>query len=62
MYKNEIKIDRSTLPKDDQLVKFDTNDESDLIGLFSEGDDLFVINSHKWYTSYQVVSWEPLDE
>jgi len=58
----EIKIDRTTLPTDGQIVQFDTAKEQDLIGAFSEGDDLFIMSKSEWKTSFEVCSWEAIDE
>ena len=55
-----IKIDRTTLPKDGQRIRFSTYEEEDLIGQFSEGDDLFVITPTKWYSAFDVHTWELL--
>lgn len=62
MEKTEVKIDRSTLPKDGQWVKFETSKEDGLIGQFIEGDDLFVINASRWKTSWEVYQWEPYEK
>ena len=65
----EIKIDRSTLPKDGERVKWQTYE--DLCeevwkeGIFSEGDDIFCIGfgdtAKDWNLSWQVQHWESLE-
>lgn len=64
----EIKIDRSSLPEDNQRVKWQTQDDIDngtwKEGTFSEGDDIFCVGfedtADKWDLSWQVHHWEAL--
>lgn len=55
----EIKLDRATLPKDGQPVKFQTQDEDWHEGYFIDEDDLFWINDDKWYPAFDILKWEP---
>lgn len=56
----EIKIDRTTLPKDGQKVSFEDEDLQWHKGIFRAGDDLFVVNSRKWFRVWDVIRWEPI--
>lgn len=56
----DIKIDRTTLPKDGQKVVFNTYHMDGLRGEFVDGDDIFFVNNHEYYLAYDVESWEPL--
>jgi len=65
----EIKIDRSTLPKDGQKIKWQTQDDFDLNqwkeGQFCEGDDIFCEGfeniASKWDLSFSVLHWIAID-
>jgi hypothetical protein len=62
MAKIEIKLDESTLPQDEQEVRFDTTHYgTDLIGVYSKEDQLFYIDSKKFYSAWMVDFWEPLN-
>lgn len=54
----EIKLDRSTLPKDGQYIDFQTQDEDWHEGYFVEGDDLFWVNESKWYPAFDILKWK----
>ncbi len=56
----ELEINTDTLPKDYEFVKFTTKGAQEHSGQFIEGDNLFVINSKKWFGSWEVYAWEPL--
>lgn len=56
----DVKIDRTTLPKDYQFIKFTTHGEEEHAGQFIEGDDLFLIHPSRWFQSWSVHAWEPL--
>lgn len=58
----EIKIDKTTLPKDGQKVAFQDNDEHWHDGEFSSGDDLFVTNDNKAYIAGDIVCWCDLSD
>ncbi len=60
MYKTEVKIDKSTLPRDGQKVRFETYEQYDIIGTYDAEQDLFIVNSKKYYQSWDVHSWEPV--
>ena len=61
MEKIEIKIDRSTLPRDGQIVRFDTYTEEGLTGQFFDRDELILTNDAQWKSVWEVYSWEPLE-
>lgn len=64
-----VKIDRHTLPKDGQQVKWQTHEdyteEKWKEGTFSEGDDFFLVGFKKsasdWDSSEDVYRWQVLD-
>jgi hypothetical protein len=60
----EIKIDRTSLPKDGQKIKWQTQIDLDFglwkYGKFSEGDNLFVKSSSYWDLTYMVLHWVEL--
>ena len=66
----EIKIDRSTLPKDGQKIRWQTAVDIDHSmwkhGIFVEGDDIFHEGfddtSGVWDTSFEVHHWESLEK
>lgn len=66
----EIKIDRTSLPKDKQQIRWQTHEDFDKgvykSGVFEEGDDLFCEGFEpfykKWDLSQQVLHWKPLKE
>ena len=60
MEKVKIKIDRSTLPHDGQIIMFDTYTKEGLTGLFFDGEDLILTNEDQWITVWEVYSWEPI--
>lgn len=55
----EVKIDRSTLPADQQVVIFETYEQKGLIGMFVEADNLFIVDENNWELAWHVFSWEP---
>jgi hypothetical protein len=63
----EIKIDRSTLPKDGERVEFFIPGDSPegiipLIGTFCEGDDMFVPDDNSFHSSWNVHQWRKLKQ
>ena len=56
-----IKLDRTTLPKDGQGVKFQTQDEEWHIGYFIDGENMFWIREDKWHYANDVLCWENND-
>jgi hypothetical protein len=63
----DIKIDRSTLPKDRQRVEFFIPGDSPegivpLIGVFCEGDDEFVPDDGSFHNSWKVHKWRSLEK
>ena len=64
----EVKIDRKTLPKDGQKIKWQTKIDFDKNewkeGVFSSGDDLFCIGfgitHNDWDLSFKVLHWIPI--
>jgi len=64
----EIKIDRKTLPKNGQKIKWQTyedfNNNEWKEGVFSSGDDLFCVGfeftPNDWDLSFKVLHWIPL--
>lgn len=65
----EIKIDRSTLPSDNQKVEWQTYNELGTEewkqGTFAEGDDLFLVgfeeSTSQWDMSFDVFQWRALE-
>lgn len=57
----DIKLDRQTLPKDGQYIRFKTEDESWHDGYFVDGDDIFSVSDKVFFFSWNVHEWEPLD-
>lgn len=55
----ELTVDKDTLPKDNQRIKFEIYDHW-YEGVFISGDDLFFINKGKWFNSWEVIRWYPL--
>ena len=65
----ELKIDKTTLPKDNEQVAWQTQEDFDndrwKVGCFVEGDNLFGegFEEHipKWNVSWDVIWWKPLN-
>lgn len=57
----EIKLDRSTLPKDGEHIKFKDDNEEWHEGHFCEGDDIFHISDSVWFFAWHVHEWEPIN-
>lgn len=59
----ELKIDKSTLPQDGDIIEFITHEDSPLgewrKGEFIEEENMFFINSKKWHYSSEVFKWKP---
>lgn len=55
----EIKLDRTTLPKDGQAVSFQTQNEEWHDGYFVDGDDLFWVNESTFYPAFDILKWKP---
>jgi len=62
----ELKIDRTTLPKDGQKVEWVTDlegcNDKWKRGEFVAEDDLFLESSCQWDTSWSVQCWRPIDD
>lgn len=59
----EIKIDRTTLPESGRKVEFKLLDTEEWTnGTFEAPDDIFVKNSRKWWSSWEVIEWRYADE
>ncbi len=60
----EIRIDPSTLPEDGQKIKWQTrvdfNRDIWKEGVFSSGDDHFVVDSKQWNLVSEVLHWYPV--
>lgn len=61
-YSTVVKIDKSTLPKDGQKVRFEIYNHDNLIGTFIEEEDMFLIDGGKFHYIQDIFSWEPLNE
>ena len=65
----ELKIDKTTLPKDGEQIAWQTQEDYDnerwKIGQFIEGDNLFGEGFEekiaKWNVSWDVIWWKPLN-
>jgi len=58
----ELKIDKATLPMDNQKIAFQDNEENWHEGEFSSGDNLFVTNANNPYIASDVVCWCDLSD
>lgn len=64
----EIKLDRTTLPKNGQKVKWQTQEDIDTLshkeGIFIEGDDIFCVGFEEeideWDSAWLVLYWEEI--
>lgn len=55
----EIKIDRTTLPKDGQYIDFFHQDKEEwFTGYFIEGEDLFWVNEKVWFSKWEIAKWK----
>ena len=55
----EIKIDKSTLPDDGKKVRFHLFEKEEWMeGTYESENELFVHNSRKWYSIWDVDQWE----
>lgn len=59
--KTEVKIDRSTLPKDDQWVEFETYEMNEIVGQFIEEENMFHWTDSNFTFAWDVYSWSPLE-
>lgn len=57
----EVKIDKSTLPKDGQWVRFETYEQDDLIGQYCEEDGVISHTDNGFTDTYHIYTWEPLE-
>lgn len=57
----EVKIDKSTLPKDGQWIRFETYEQDDLIGQYIEADALISHIDNGFTDIYHIYTWEPLE-
>ena len=61
----EIKIDKSTLPKDGSRVRFKTDKGDVFEGYFTGGDNIFQVgyedSAKEWFFSWYVSEWEYID-
>lgn len=56
--KTELKIDKRTLPKDGQAVRFQTQDEDWHDGYFIEGENMFWVSESKFYSAWDILCWK----
>jgi len=63
MYKNEIKLDKTTFPEDGRKVRYDTYEMYDLYGWFDADGDLIMEtpNGGNFIHMWHVNSWEYVD-
>ncbi len=59
-YGTIVKIDKSTLPKDGQKVRFEIYNYDDLMGTFIEKDDMFLMDEGGFHYIHEIFSWEPI--
>lgn len=57
----EVKIDKSTLPKDGQKVKFKLFHDIVKEGVYVEAEQLFYCSEREFYTEWIVLEWEPIN-
>lgn len=57
----EIKIDKSTLPNNEQIIQFLINDRL-YIGCFIEEEQMFWVNDSIWFFAFDVISWRDTTE
>lgn len=56
----EIKIDKTTLPEDGQIVKFYDGDEW-RDGEYLAEDEMFYVSPKEWFFAWQIHEWEPIN-
>ncbi|PXX96892.1 hypothetical protein DF185_19830 [Marinifilum breve] len=61
-YNNVVKIDRSTLPKDGQRIRFEIYNYDDLVGTYIEKDDMFLLDNGQFHFIHDIFSWELIEE
>jgi len=54
----EIKIDKETLPRDGEVVVFETHKVSEYVGFFYENENAFVPINGLPITSFDVIKWK----
>jgi len=59
-YNTIVKIDKSTLPKDGQRVRFEIYNHKGLEGTFIEKEDMFLIDGGGFHYIHDIFSWEPI--
>jgi hypothetical protein len=57
----KIKLDKTTLPKDGQLVKFYDGHEW-RNGEYQEEDECFYVNRRVFFFAWQIHEWEPINQ
>jgi hypothetical protein len=58
----EIKIDKDTLPAEGRKLRFSKGPGHMDIGVFVLHDQLFWVNSQRFYSAWDVHFWEYIDE
>ena len=62
MAKTEIKLDINTLPKDKQLIKWQTHQDMEnkqwKTGKYIQQDAMFLVHAGKWDYAWEVIHWE----
>jgi hypothetical protein len=63
MYKNEIKLDKTTFPQDGQHVRFEIREQSDLTGYYDAESEqiLETPEGGDFWDMWHVESWEPIN-
>jgi len=58
----QIAVDRRTLPKDGQYIRFKTENEDEHDGYFIEGsqDDIFHVSESLWFFKWHVHQWKSI--
>lgn len=60
-YKVEVKIDKTTLPKDGQRIRFAIYNVEGLEGTFIESEDMFLLDDGKFHYILDIFSWESIE-
>lgn len=59
MTRIDILIDKETLPKNGQKVIFDVHNKQNLIGIYDEESEYFIVSESEFYSIFNVYNWEP---
>jgi len=58
----QIDIDKRTLPKDGQYIRFITETEDEHEGYFVGGEDVFSVSDSVWFFKWNVHQWKAIEQ